>query len=175
MPDSEPTFIRPYDLARTGARLAGRVAASQMPRLRPVLVGHSGDAAFTLGAERDDSGQVWVRGTIRAELCVVCQRCLAPMTVTIAARPSLLALNSRTEVARQDAKLELLILDDQRYRVSDLIEDELILALPDFPAHESGGCEPPDHDGTAPAEEASETTGSFSILERILERPTSPD
>jgi len=66
----------------------------------------------------------------------VCQRCLDPVIIVIDQAVSLGLVTTIEEGDRLAEGYEPLVLERERIRFADIVEDELILAIPDIPRHE---------------------------------------
>ena len=173
-----PAHIHPFRLARQGETLAGSIAPGKMPRLAEMLHAGDGHADFELRFGCDDSGQACVLGHVEAVLTVLCQRCLEPMNLHVQ-RPVRLALvRGQGEASALDDAYEPLLVGDEALSLSSILEDELILAMPNFARHASGECRMPPgadilDDGTADAAEPDDASGKggddnpFSVLKQL--------
>ena len=182
MPKALPEHIYPLRLARQGETLAGSVALGQMPRLAAMLCESTGTAQLALRLARDDGGQACVCGRIDASLVVLCQRCLEPMRIDVGRDVCLALVHEDAEAAALDARYEPLLVGEQPVSLPGLIEDELILALPDFSRHPDGSCEMPpgadvvDDSARGEGDSKVETSGDsgeenpFSILKTLKPR-----
>ena len=182
MPKALPEHIYPLRLARHGETLAGSVGLGQMPRLAALLYEKGGAADIALSFGRSDDGQACVCGRIDAGLALLCQRCLEPMRIDVGREVSLALVAEDTEAAALDARYEPLLVGDEPVPLAGLIEDELILALPDFSRHPDGQCEMPPgadgvedsargkHDGEAETSGDSGEENPFSILQSLKPR-----
>ncbi len=171
-----PERIQPLRLAEHGASLSGSVSTERMPRLSGMLHGEAGEARVTLHFGRDDGGQAQVSGRIDARLAVVCQRCLEPMEIAVEREVNLALVRDDAQAAALDAAYDPLLIGDEPIALSGLIEDELILAMPNFSRHPPGACEmPPGADAEEEVED-SHTAGEsgednpFSALESLKPR-----
>lgn len=86
---------------------------------------------------RGDRPQVWLHVAAQARLNLECQRCLQPVGVALAAQRSFLFAPDEATAAEIDADSEddVLVLT-RPLDVRQLVEDELILALPLVPRHD---------------------------------------
>lgn len=180
-----PARIHPLRLAHHGETLAGSVLPAQMPRLAELLHEGGGRAEFELRFGHDDNGQACVLGDIDARLMVLCQRCLEAMEIHVQREIRLALVRGDDEAALLPAEYEPMVLDEQPVLLAGLLEDELILAMPDFSRHGSGECEMPSGADALSAPEREEqvregrqddTAGQagkdnpFSVLESIKSR-----
>jgi uncharacterized protein len=133
--------------ARDGGRLQGawpqerfvRLAASLMPPLvdappPPVQWSAQGQQRVVQGSE----AQVWLHVQGQTVARLECQRCLQPMSEALRVDRHLRFVSGEDEAARldEDSEDDVLALV-ARLDVSELLEDELILALPLVPRHET--------------------------------------
>lgn len=129
--------------------LTGRCALDELPRLlealapadpaqpadptdRPVAWAVQGEwRAVTGGAP-----QHWLRLQVDGDLSLVCQRCLGPVREHLALDRWLRFVESEAQAAELDAELDDDVLALPRWLdLVELIEDELLLALPLVPRH----------------------------------------
>lgn len=123
-----------------GASLRGELALGELPRLRPLLMESQGVVRFGFDFERDSEGRGIVRGTLETVLRLQCQRCLRVMDHPVSATLAMAAVAGLDEVDRLPEGYDPLLLDDRQVRPRDLIEEELLLALPLIPRHASPDC-----------------------------------
>jgi len=135
-----PDLIDPWRAADSGTVFAGRLPLRSLARLCGLLIRTSGDVDFRLDFHRDDGGRAVVTGEIRACLSLCCQRCLEEMNHEVAERVQLALVSGIDEAERLPDHYEPLLVEESLIRPRQLIEDELLLALPHIPKHASGGC-----------------------------------
>jgi uncharacterized protein len=86
--------------------------------------------------------QVWLHLQVQARVWRECQRCLHPVALPLDLSHHLLFVPGEDQAAALDAELEDDVLALTRaLNLHDLVEDELLLALPIVPTHEA--CEIP--------------------------------
>ena len=87
---------------------------------------------------RAGDGQVWLHLHVGAQMALECQRCLKPVVVPIDVDRSFLFVAGEAAAAQLDAESEDDVLALSRAcDLRELIEDELLLALPIVPRHEN--------------------------------------
>ncbi len=117
----------------------GRLPLSSMTRLRDALFDSQGEVSFALDFDRDALLVPYVELRIDAELPLLCQRSLQRFLfpVQIVQRLGLIRAgqeNDEVEEAALPPGYEaLLVAEDGMLRPTELIEDELILAVPVVP------------------------------------------
>ncbi len=134
-----PAQIDPIRLADEGARLDGKLPGSELSRLQELVLSNSRpqQVAVDLQFERTGQGVRRMHGTIRTRVEMACKRCLQPLTVEVVAQP-LFVLLQPGEAEPDDC--ETLIVEAPLSLV-ELVEDELLLAMPMSPGHADGQCE----------------------------------
>lgn len=86
--------------------------------------------------DRDDKRRSIVHGNVKAVLTLVCQRCLEPMEYPVDTEFNLALVRGFQEAERLPEEFDPLLLEDEQpVAVRELIEDELLLAIPDVPRH----------------------------------------
>ena len=134
-----PLVLDLAQAARQDTRVHGQLAVSSMPRLLAALASGEGDASVDLHTRLDPGGQRVVSGTIDAQVSLTCQRCLEPMIFKTHAELLLAWVKSEDEAATLPEEYEPLLAPDGRVVLADLVADELLLALPLAPRHETSG------------------------------------
>ncbi len=139
-----PREIDPIRLADEGVRLRGELAGSSMTRLLEVLPGGRAAHPVTvdLSFERSVHGERLMRGVIETAVEATCQRCLGPVRIALTARPCTVLLQPE-EVQTTTAEEAEAIVVEGALSLIELVEDELLLVLPMFPAHGEGECATP--------------------------------
>lgn len=144
-PPFDPQRLDVRAFADAGARLEGELAPAALPRLAdsvlrtdvaplPVRWSAQGELRPVTGGRPE----LWLQ--LRAETTVTqqCQRCLQPMAVPLAVDRRFRFVASEEEAERLDEESEDdVLVESRRFDLPALIEDELILALPLVPRHET--------------------------------------
>ena len=136
-----PAFIEPVRLAELGRSLAGRLPLERLSRLAELLVDRRGEAEVRLDFRQEGRGRVVVLGRIGALLRLTCQRCLEPFDFAVDVPVHLVVVGSDAEAERLAEEEDPLLLGEgQALSLAEMVEDELLLALPQVPAHPPPGC-----------------------------------
>jgi uncharacterized protein len=140
MKERLPVHVDPWLLARKGEQFRGVASIAEMERLRGALVDASGNAVVELVFDNDERGHPVVHGQVSADLALICQNCLQDYRhpVTASVRLAIVANEKQADLVSGDR--EPLLVTDGQLLLMDLIEDELILALPIIPRHPEGEC-----------------------------------
>ena len=133
--------VDPIRMAETGRILEGKMMLSRMGRLAEALVYQAeGEVSVSLQFGVDGQGIRFLRARARTELALECQRCLQPMSFPIDSTVQLAIIESQEEAELLPSEYEPLVIGHEPLYLQDLIEDELLLALPIVPMHPKDQC-----------------------------------
>ena len=125
------------------APLQDQAPLSQFPRLADEAVRAVADAAVhfqALGSMRTDSAGAavpWLALQGRVHIDLVCQRCLEPVTTLVEFDREFRFVESEEAALAQDEDSEEdLLVHCAQFDLLELVEDELLMALPVAPKHE---------------------------------------
>jgi len=136
-----PQFIDPFRLADVGRLYDGNMSLRQMKRLEPLVEKTSTEELMlSLVFDKDTNGVHFLSGTIAGTIHLQCQRCLNPMDFNINVDLSVAFLASEFDGEKLGGEYEPYIVTDTPIMLSDIIEDELLLALPAIPKHKDSQC-----------------------------------
>ena len=166
-----PVQIDPVRFAEAGREMAGRMTLAEMPRLVEALAAAEGAVEVELRFGVDDSGVRYMAGRLQTTVALVCQRCLEPFEQELDVVLRLGLVASEGEAERLPAAYDPLQVGDGRLFLRDVIEDELLLALPQIARHEPGACRPAEvvEEPAAEADEAPREN-PFAVLARLKEK-----
>ena len=121
--------VFPHELARTRGQFTGEISIAAFPRLGALVLGSS-NVAVSLVFRHDDEGRCRVEGTARVALDLQCQRCLGPVQHELDVPIDLCVVASDAQADAVADELAPFVLEEDDVAVVDLVEDDLILALP---------------------------------------------
>ncbi len=156
-----PDRLDPWRYADLGKAVKGVLRLDDMPRLRACLKDTQGEVQFDLRFERDAERRARLSGHISAELSLECQRCLEVVRLPLEVEVALAFVEVIEQAGLLPEALDPCLVEEGSVLFRDLIEDELLLMLPQVPMHEPGACstdtadsldEPPVESDTSPAE-----------------------
>lgn len=114
----------------------GSLPIAAMPRLCAALAGTEGELSYAMEFGRDGLGTAVVEVRAQAPLRLLCQRSLEPFTLRVAIDSTLgLIRHEREESALPPDCEPLLVGEDGKLNPVEVIEDELLLALPLVPVN----------------------------------------
>jgi uncharacterized protein len=129
-----PDVIDAWRMVAARRVFEGRLALATMSRLGESLADDTGECRYQVEFGRDEFGTAFVELKAEAALPLVCQRTLERFEwpVRIDQRLGLIR-DEREEAALPPGYEPLLLPEDARLHPAELIEDELILAVPVVP------------------------------------------
>ena len=142
--DFSPARLDVRAYAKAGGHLEGEAPLSAFPRLAADAAPHDGtepmvrwQADGELVTPMGGAGQAWLHLRAAARLPMICQRCLGPALIDVEAdrRFRFVADEATAELEDDEAEEDVLALS-RDFDLLELIEDELLMALPVVPRHE---------------------------------------
>ncbi len=133
-----PVYLNPYDYAKRSASIEGDILLSQFKRFQKLINLEYSNPVLQVDIhfENDATGKAWIKGTLKGKVSLLCQRCLDDMDYQFTINLDHLFCDS--EQCLEDYKhLDVILAEvDTQTRLSDLLEDELLLELPAVAKHE---------------------------------------
>lgn len=135
--------LDPKSFAQSAGAISAHSALSQFERLTHETQGLGGDRDMRWVArgemQTDEAGvsQIWLHLTAEASLPLICQRCLGPVDVMVAIDRSFRFVETEAQAEIEDeASEEDVLALSAEFSLADLLEDEVLMALPAVPRHE---------------------------------------
>jgi uncharacterized protein len=143
MPHQQPV-IDGFEFASAGASIQGSFPLGDFPRLSDVLAADAGEVSWEVQGVRDAQGRPSLRVRVSGTLQLRCQRCLEAMPFQVQSDEILVLAGTLAEIHAEpaDAYGADRVVAGREMQVRELIEDEIILALPYAPRHESCSTRP---------------------------------
>jgi len=142
----DPFRLDVVAFANEAAHLEGHWPLSQLDRVADSAVAHpaspeADDVQWRVHGERramrGGEAQTWLHLTASTQVALECQRCLKPVVVPVQIERDFLFVQGEDAAAQLDADSDDDVLAITRaLDLRELIEDELLLALPLVPRHE---------------------------------------
>jgi uncharacterized protein len=139
MSDRLPVLIDPEYLVEKQSELSGQLSLSGFSRLSEFLIADQGNVDINISFHKEGDIKT-VLGNVSAQLFLQCQRCLKPVEIPVDRQFRLGIVRSDAQAGRLPKLYEPLLVDSEQIVFSELIEDELLLAIPDIPKHSE--CKP---------------------------------
>ena len=135
-----PREVDPFRFAREGVQLEVTIPQQQLKRLQELLTHSDNEVTAELEFGIDFLGTHYMRGHLTTQVELICQRCLEPMHLDLDTTLTLGFVHNAAQAEEVPDEYEAIIVDEARVTLQDLIEDELLLALPQIPKHEQNTC-----------------------------------
>ena len=134
MLDRFPEYINPLSLAEKHREYKGELSVLSMQRLSELLINSEGWVHFQLLFSKQ--GKVaTITGEIEAEVYLECQNCLGTMVHVVRKTVQLGIINSTDEIKQLSDHFEPLVQSEDKIAFREIVEDEIILSIPDVPRH----------------------------------------
>ncbi|QBQ55406.1 YceD family protein [Nitrosococcus wardiae] len=136
-----PDRVSPWQLARSGQALKGRVPFTQMPQLGSEILNRKDFAEVELAFDCDEQGCCFAQEHIKADLQLSCQRCLQPVEIKLDTQTQFGLMVVESEIHRWPDEYEpWIVKPEETASLWSLVEEELLLALPIVVRHPVGEC-----------------------------------
>jgi uncharacterized protein len=170
-----PKFIDPLLLADRNANIEGELPVSSLGRVADLLSNDVGNISVKLFFGREGR-LATIDGHISAVLALKCQRCLEPVEWPINNEIKLGVVNTAERANNlPDGYEPLLLIEEGKIPLVNIVEDELLLILPSIPKHQDD-CAAPNmpNNKPKPVLKTLETTKEtpFSILANLKKLET---
>ncbi len=138
-----PIHVAPLRLARDRVTMTGTLPASRFSRFEQSVDRVEGDIRAELDFHLDEEQRICVSGVLLAEVALVCQRCLQAYVQPLRCELHLALVRNEAELQHLPRAYEAVLVEREPVVLVDLLEDDLILALPTVPHHEPDACKMP--------------------------------
>ncbi|MDX1693877.1 MAG: YceD family protein [Ketobacteraceae bacterium] len=171
-----PEQVKPVKFAKRGASFNGRWSLERFKRLAADTVSGSGEVIVQAEFGFEEGFPAF-KGTASVNVQLVCQRCLEPVVVPLDVSFGLVFVSSEEQAGEVPEPLETVLLQDEEISILEVVEDELLLALPIVAFHRE--CEAFDYrtdDEKADEQSRQEPSENpFSVLEQLKGKLKSDD
>lgn len=114
--------------------MSGAIKIAALGRLSDLVAENDGEVKVEVLFAKEGKRAV-VSGSIKSKLALECQSCLQSLSWPIDIAFKLDVVTSLEEADRIEIECEPLLFNGEKISLSALIEDEILLALPDYPKH----------------------------------------
>ena len=141
-----PIQIDPLDLAKNQIHLRDAYGISEMPRLAEYSPSDQALIQVDLHFRPEGDTGAKLSGEITTELKLRCERCLGSLMLPLTIRPviffeaSAVDSSDKQSVGEEESDLRDIIALDGPVDLKDLVEEEILLAIPMIPKHDSEEC-----------------------------------
>ena len=135
-------IINSLEFARKSLEIRDIIAHSDLLRAKDLVTPETGILNWRLSGEISADKKARLHLSLTGNVAVPCQRCLEPMMMALNVSSDFILVKDESEIPPEEDDIE-----DHDYLVSEaemdvlqLVEDEILLALPYAPKHEIKDC-----------------------------------
>jgi uncharacterized protein len=166
-----PAVIDVWRMVAAKRQFEGTLPLSAFTRLRDSLVDSEGECRYVLGFGRDAGNQAFVEVRAEAELPLLCQRTLERYLHRVRLVQQLGLITSEAQESALPEQMEpLLVPESGEMQAIDLVEDELILALPVVPIDPDSTAPSAEWQDEAESEQSEQTRNPFGVLSALKDK-----
>ncbi|QEA40158.1 hypothetical protein FGL86_14440 [Pistricoccus aurantiacus] len=136
-----PQRVEPYRLAANAERLEGTVPLASLKRLAQEAGSQQGDCRVRLQFGIDAQGRREIEGWLEADVTLACRRCLGPIETRIESDFLLGMVTSDALAAALPGTHEPVLVESEQLDLFALLEDEILLSLPQVIYHDEAECD----------------------------------
>ena len=130
--------VDPVVLASRDERIAGNLPIQSFTRLSSLLQTSDGNVQVRIVFGIGENDHPLISGDIQTKVAVLCQRCLQEMPLELETEFRVIALESDSEDGAEHGLFNTVLSEHGEIDLYELIEDELLMAMPMAPMHASG-------------------------------------
>ncbi len=130
MPAALPDIVDPWRMVQARRVFEGRLSIGMLPRLREALAEGEIEATYEVEFGTNEFDIAFLDLRVEATLPLTCQRTLTTFAYAVTLDQRLGLIRDEADEAGLPGQYEALLVTDDGLRVMDVIEDELLLALP---------------------------------------------
>ena len=139
MPEDGSRLSNVAALADEARQVELAIPLQRFERVAPQLAATEGVVNGSVAFAREQ-GRIVAEVGLTAQVQLICQRCLEPMPWPVQSTSRVTLLESEAAAADVPPELETALAPEGRLRLADLVEEEMLLALPAAPRHPEGQC-----------------------------------
>jgi uncharacterized protein len=164
------------ELAARHATWAGHLTTAQLPRVAALLAtGTSPQLDVTVTFAPAECGAACLGLLVRGDFELICQRCLDPIEWQAKLSPNLTVLADENDAQFLEDPFESVLMDAEGLRLAQIVEDEVLAAVPLAPMHSRGSeCRAPRPGMPQAGDDAASTSRPFAGLAAIMKAGQRP-
>ena len=162
--------VHPYELGGREAELRVRIPIANFERLKALLLTDEGDLVTTLHFTLDDHGRCIVTGEVAGPVRLHCQGCALDMAHELRGELRTVLVRTDDEAKALMPASDVLVVEHDSLSLVELLEDELILDLPEVVCGRFESCPHRPRLQYGAAEDVAKSP--FSALAKLLGQPT---
>jgi uncharacterized protein len=135
-----PERVDHRKLANQAGLIEGSLPLQRFHRLGEMLVVREGEVYVRLEFSKGDFGSTRVNGSAATEVCLICQNCMQQFRRQVTCELALRVVSDESKLEHLPELDDAIVAPDKVISLAELVEDELILAMPMISRHEEGQC-----------------------------------
>ena len=167
MSNSTTVFVDPYKMAKRHETMQDTIAVASFGRVTKLLANDTGTIKYHLSFGVDSEGVSYIDGKLNGFLTFCCQRCLQAFTYELNCDFAVSPVVNDSEAKLLPSSYEAVLMQDGKLDVIELLEDELILALPLVAMHAEDAPECKKSIDVSVEEKGEQTHQPFSVLSTL--------
>ena len=164
-----PKMIDPRRIADQDSEYQTSMQASLLPRLCEAVETIDEEIVVDLRFFRNEEGRICLKGQVSVDTGMLCQRCLTTCEQKLLASIDLVIVHSDEQAKSLPKELDAWVVGESA-NLHELIEDELLLAMPIVAYHPEEECKVPDEYRSAGPLEESKQQSPFAVLKDLTEK-----
>ena len=162
--------VSPYELGARAASLQGRIPLSSFNRLSALIERGADDVRVSLAFSLDEQRRCGIDGDLQVRITTRCLGCLLSVDSDLTAAVHLVLVHTEEEAQALTAVADAVVVPEGAVRLADLLEDDLILSLPEIVCGDVNNClnRPPMQFGAGQFGEVIEPASPFSGLADLI-------
>ncbi len=134
MKNDTPTFIDPDLFAKLDRSISGVLDFSKLDRFRDLARYDNQEINYLMSFFYDEENRCCIEGKAKVTIKLECKRCLNLFSYEIDTTFRLYPVKN-DEVSHLSKQLDVVAMENGLISVAGIVEDELILSLPEIPRH----------------------------------------
>ncbi len=170
-----PDYVDAKKIFTQQAVIIGKLPVSKFERFSELLANTSGFVEISLKFSLNEDFRRVISGELKTDVEVLCQRCLDVTTITLEDVFQLALVESESQADKLPKDLEPWFCTDTKLVLADIIEEQLILAMPIVSYHKVSCAQNGPSKRSTPQEEVSKSSdipdkqNPFAILQSLKE------
>jgi uncharacterized protein len=128
-----PDLLDPWKAADGRRAFQGTIPLKRMTRLGPLLASSAGEASFDVRFAYNQQKDLIIYLSVDADLKLICQRSLLPYNEAVSRKSELMVIRDLAEQELMPEGYDPVQVEHGRLALVNLVEDELLLGVPQIP------------------------------------------
>jgi len=134
MLDQLPELIDPVVFSERQSNIKGCLGLQRLERLGTLLFDKTGELKVDLQFYKEGKVPV-IEGRIEGHITLACQSCMEALDWSVDKSVKIGMVQTIEQADRLTDEFEPLMVSDEKMSLPGLVEDEVLISLPDFPRH----------------------------------------